>query len=101
MTLKTRPFDAAKHFTTTAAQARLLSDALATADTGYIANALGTVARARGISRLVAETGLSRAALYASFSESGNPSLETVLKVTRALGIALQATERSELPEAA
>lgn len=48
VTRKTKPFDAAKHFTSAAAQARLLSDALATGLTGYIANALGTVARGEG-----------------------------------------------------
>ena len=101
MALKTKPFDAAKHFTSAAAQARLLSDALATGHTGYIANALGTVARARGMSQLAKETGLSRASLYASFSESGNPSLDTILRVTRALGLSLQATEQHRAPELA
>lgn len=92
MTLKTKPFDAAKHFVTKDAQTRLLNDALASGDAGYIAHALGTIARARGMSQLAEETGVSRAALYASFSENGNPSLDTVLKVTQALGLELQAS---------
>jgi probable addiction module antidote protein len=92
MTLKTKPFDAAKHFAAKDAQTRLLNDALASGDAGYIAHALGTIAKARGMSQLADETGVSRAALYASFSENGNPSLDTVLKVTRALGLELQAS---------
>jgi len=92
MTLKTKPFDAAKHLTTQDAQMRLLNDALASVDAGDIAHALGTIARARGMSHLAEESGVSRAELYASFSESGNPSLDTILKVTRALGLELQAT---------
>jgi probable addiction module antidote protein len=92
MALTTKPFDAAKHFRTDDAQARLLNDALASGDAGYIANALGIIARARGMAEIAQETGLSRTALYASFSENGNPSLETILRVTRALGLALRAT---------
>jgi probable addiction module antidote protein len=51
------------------------------------------------MSQLAKETGLSRASLYASFSESGNPSLDTILRVTRALGLSLQATEQHRAPE--
>lgn len=92
MTLKTKLFDTAKHFAAEEAQTRLVNDALASGDTGYIAHALGTIARARGMSQLAEETGVSRAALYASFSENGNPSLDTILKVTRAFGLQLQAS---------
>lgn len=92
MALETKPFDAARHFTTDGAQARLLNDALASGDVGYIANALGTIARARGMAEVAQETGLSRTALYASFSESGNPSLDSILRVTKALGLSLHAT---------
>ena len=70
----------------------MFNDALATGDVGYIAHALGTIARARGMTQLAEETGVSRAALYASLSEDGNPSLDTMLKVTRALGLELQAS---------
>jgi probable addiction module antidote protein len=92
MTLKTKPFDAARHFTTGDAQARLLNDALASGDAGHIAHAIGTIARARGMSELAHEAGLSRTALYASFSENGNPSLDTILRVTKARGLSLHAT---------
>lgn len=93
MTTKTKPFDAARYFDTPAAQAQLLNDALASGDAGYIANALGVVARARGMTQLARDTGLARAALYSALSEDGNPRLDTILKVVRSLGIELQARE--------
>ena len=101
MALKTKPFDAARYFDSPEAQARLLNDALASGDAGYIANALGVVARARGMSQLARDTGLSRAALYAALSEEGNPTLDTVLKVVKALGIKLQAREAMPSADAA
>jgi probable addiction module antidote protein len=99
MALETKPFDAAKHFRTDEAQARLLNDALGSGDAGYVANALGVIARARGMSEIAQETGLSRTALYASFSENGNPSLDTILRVTKALGLALHASAAPTYPK--
>jgi probable addiction module antidote protein len=96
MATKTKPFDAARYFKTPAAQARLIDDALASGDAGYIANALGVIARARGMTELARDTGLARPALYAALSEDGNPTLETVLKVVRALGIELHASEAKQ-----
>jgi probable addiction module antidote protein len=43
------------------------------------------------MSQLAKDTGLTREALYTSLSESGNPTLTTLLKVTSALGIQLKA----------
>ncbi|HRQ59878.1 MAG TPA: putative addiction module antidote protein [Azoarcus taiwanensis] len=54
---------------------------------GGIARALGDIARAKGMSAVARETGLSRESLYKSLSENGNPSLATVLKVAKALGL--------------
>jgi len=68
-----------------------LADALETGDSAYVAKALGVVARAKGMSDLARETGLSREQLYRSFSERGNPTLKTLLAVTRALGVDLTA----------
>jgi probable addiction module antidote protein len=91
MATKIKRFDASKHFESPEAQARLIDDALSTGNTAYIAKAIGVVARARGMTALAEATGLSRQALYAALSENGNPSLDTILKVTRALGIDLHA----------
>ena len=67
------------------------SDAFASEDAGYIAHALGIVARAKGMAQIASQTGLSREQLYRSFSESGNPTLKTTLAVMKALGIELTA----------
>jgi probable addiction module antidote protein len=54
-------------------------------DPAFIAQALGTVARARGMMQLAKDTGLTRVGLYKALSKDGNPSLGTVLKVLQAL----------------
>ena len=66
-----------------------ISEALETGDAAYIAKALGVVARAKGMSQVAAETGLSREQLYRSFSEKGNPTLKNMLAVMKALGFGL------------
>ncbi|SDZ64571.1 addiction module antidote protein [Pseudomonas sp. NFIX28] len=71
--------------------ALFMADAFETGDAGYIAKALGVVARAKGMTELAHETGLSREQLYRSFSEKGNPTLKTLLAVMRALGLDMTA----------
>ena len=56
-------------------------------DPAFIAQALGTIARARGMSLLAKKTGLTREGLYKALSKDSNPSFGTVLKVMRALGL--------------
>ena len=68
-----------------------LADALETGDATFIAKAMGVVARAKGMTALASETGLSREQLYRSFSEQGNPTLKTLLAVMKALGVDLTA----------
>ncbi|WP_371230770.1 addiction module antidote protein [Pseudomonas sp. QE6] len=80
-------FDPAEYLTNPEAIAEFMSDALETGDTSYIAKAMGVVARAKGMSELARETGLSREQLYRSFSEHGNPTLKTLLAVMKALGV--------------
>ncbi|MGF1549912.1 MAG: addiction module antidote protein [Sphingomonadaceae bacterium] len=72
-------------------QARLIDDALASGHAGYIADAIGTVARARGMSEVARLSGVSRQRLYAALNEAGNPTLETLLAVLKALEIELRA----------
>lgn len=60
-------------------------------DVAGIARALGDIARAKGMSRVARESGLSRESLYKALSQDGNPSLATVLKVAKALGLRLHA----------
>jgi probable addiction module antidote protein len=68
-----------------------MAEAFKTEDTAYIAHALGVVARAKGMTQIAEQTGLSRGQLYRSFSESGNPTLKTTLAVMKALRIQLTA----------
>lgn len=68
-----------------------MSDAFETGDIGYIAKALGVVARAKGMTEIARETGLSREQLYRSFSDKGNPTLKTTLAVMRAIGVDIMA----------
>jgi len=60
-------------------------------DAAGIARALGDIARARGMTQVARDAGLSRESLYKALSENGNPSFATVLKVARALGVRLHA----------
>ena len=88
---KTEPFDAAVYLTTPQSQAELLNDALASGDAPYIAQALGVIARARGMASVAREAGVTREALYKSLSEEGDPRLTTLMGVMRALGVTLTA----------
>lgn len=58
-------------------------------DPAFIVKALGTVARARNMSKLARDTGMSREGLYKALSGEGNPSFDTVMKVAGALGLKL------------
>ena len=58
-------------------------------DLAFIAKALGTIARARGMSQVAREAGLSRESLYRALSGEGNPEFGTILKVAKALGLKL------------
>lgn len=90
MTIELSRFDAAEHITEPEDQAELLTDAVATGDPHVIAAAIGMVARARGMSELAKDTGIKRQALYRTFSQEGNPTLETMLKVLPALGLRMR-----------
>ena len=73
----------------------VLEDAMQRGDFTMLPHALGAVARARGMTDIARETGLSRESLYKALSEDGNPSFATVLKVLRALDIRLRASVRT------
>lgn len=96
MPITTKPFDAAKHFPTDEDQLELLNDALREGHAGYIAAAIGTIARARGIADVAREAGLNRQTLHKALAASGNPTIETVMRVLGELGITLHAEARRE-----
>jgi probable addiction module antidote protein len=90
---RTTPYDVAEHLRTPEEMAAYLDAWLEEApdDAAGIAKALGDIARARGMSQVAKDAGLSRESLYRALSADGNPSLATVLKVARALGVRLHA----------
>jgi len=87
------PYDVAEHLRTPEEMAAYLEAWLEEApdDVGGLARALGDIARAKGMTQVAKETGLSRESLYRALSPDGNPSFATVLKVTKALGLRLHA----------
>lgn len=89
MPLKTEKLDIAELLDTPEAQAEFLSLALAEGDLAEITQALGIVARARGMTAVARDAGLGRESLYKALGEGGNPELGTVLRVVRALGLEL------------
>ncbi len=86
---RTRPFDPAAYLDSPEAILFYLDGAFVDGDAGEIADALGVVARTRGMSQLAEKTGLTRQALYKALSSDGNPEFATVLKVIRSLGFRL------------
>jgi probable addiction module antidote protein len=94
MTVETVAFDPDKYFQSTAAQAHLIADAMKSGDAGYIADAIGIVARQRGMGDIAEQAGLNRQALYSALSAGGNPTLTTLLRVLDALDLELTVRAR-------
>ena len=85
MALETKAFEPEKYFQTEDAQIRLVSNALESGDTAFLTDAIGIVARARGIAEIAEKTGLSRQALYAAFGPKGNPTSRNLFSVVKQL----------------
>lgn len=83
-------YDPARALETEEDIALFIADAFETENAAYIAKALGVAARAKGMAQIAKETGIGRERLYDSFSEKGNPTLKTLIAVTKALGIKLR-----------
>ena len=89
MAIKTAPWDTAEYLTTPSRIAAYLEAAFEEGDPALIATALGDIARAKGMTQLAAEAGVTREALYKALSPTGDPRLSTFLGVVKALGIKL------------
>ena len=96
MKLKTKKYDVANYLDSDEMIAVYLDAAFESGDTSRIAEALGDVARARGMTKISKATGLAREQLYKTLSAKGKPELSTVLKVMAAFGGGL----RSKFPRA-
>ena len=84
-----KKWDVVEHLKTNKDMAHYLEACLAEGDPALVAAALGDSARARGMSQVARDTGMSRESLYRSLSGEGNPEFATVMKVIKALGIQL------------
>jgi probable addiction module antidote protein len=93
---KTTPHDTADYLKSEADIAAYLEACFEEApnDMHFIAKALGTVARARGMTQLAKDTGMGRESLYKTLSGEGNPSLNTFAKVVDALGLRFSFTPK-------
>ena len=89
----TTPYDVAEHLRTPEEMAAYLEVSIEEAgdDAAFIAKALGDIARAKGMSQVARDTGLSRESLYKALSGERSPTFDTILKVVRALGLTLRA----------
>ena len=93
----TSPYDVAEHLRTPEDMAAYLEAAIEEAghDAAFVARALGDIARAKGMSQVACDAGLSRESLYKALSGERNPTLDTVLRVIAALGLKLRAEAAS------
>lgn len=89
---RTRPHDAARYLQSEEQMAAYLEAALEAGDPRMVSVALGTIARAKGMTEIARKTGLGRESLYKALSPDGNPEMATFLKVVSALGLHLHAT---------
>ncbi len=89
----TSKFDVSEHLCTSEEMAAYLEICLAQADgdAAFVAQALGNIARAKGMAQVARDAGLSRESLYKTLSGERSPSFDTILKVIGALGLTLHA----------
>jgi probable addiction module antidote protein len=101
MALKTTPFDIVDCLDSEEAIQEYFAQVLEDGDDDEIVRALGHIARARGMADLANKTGLGRESLYKALSANAKPRFETILKVTRALGLPLTVAGRHGQPQSA
>lgn len=89
MTIETTKWDASEFLIDEEAIAAYVEAAFEDGEPAVITHALGNVARARGMTTIAKEAGVTREALYKSLSEKGDPKLSTLVKVMKALGLKL------------
>jgi len=98
---KTSKYDVSEHLRTPEEMAAYLEACLeaANGDAAFIAKALGDIARAKGMSQVARDAGLSRESLYKALSGERSPGFDTVLKVLGALGLGLRAKVSEKMGE--
>ncbi len=89
MAIATKRFDIANYLKDEASIQEYFRQVLADGDSDEIVRALGHIARVRGMAKLAADMGLGRESLYKTFAEGSHPRFDTILRVSRALGVPL------------
>ena len=85
-------FDVSQYLDSKETIAEYLSQVLADGNTDELLEAIGNIAKAKGMAQIAADTGLGRESLYKSFQAGSKPRIDTVLKVLNSLGVKLQAS---------
>ncbi|MHA6731783.1 addiction module antidote protein [Devosia sp. A369] len=93
--VKLHKYDSAEYLTSDEAVLAYLQEAIDSDDPKMVSHALGVVARARGMSQIARDAGVSRESLYRTLSDEGNPEFGTVMKIVRALGMKLSVAPAS------
>lgn len=89
MAIKLKKFDVVDFLDTEEEMQAYLNAALEEGDPKFLFTALGDIVRAKNLSQLSRETGISREGIYKALSGQGNPTFNTIFKITQALGLEL------------
>ena len=84
-------FDVARYLDNEQMIAEYISQVLEDGDTDELIEAIGHIAKARGMAQIAKDTGMGRESLYKSFKAGAKPRFETVMKVLKSLGIGIEA----------
>jgi probable addiction module antidote protein len=83
-------FDIAEYLDNKEVIAEYLSQILADGDMDELLEALGNIAKAKGMSQIASETGLGRESLYKTFHKGTKPKFDTIMKVIQSFGVKIQ-----------
>jgi len=84
--IKVSKFDIAEYLDDELMIEEYLNNALEEGKTEDLITAIGHIAKAKGMTKIASETGMSRPSLYKALSKGSKPQFETIQKVIKALG---------------
>lgn len=90
--MKTKEYDIASHLSSEEEMLMYINELMDDGEISSVLSALGDIARARNMSQLSRETGMSREGLYHALSGKGNPTFSAMMKITKVLGLKLHFT---------
>lgn len=99
MATKTKPWDASEHLDSEEMIFAYMNAALEDGDPSLVAAALGDIARARSMTHVAKEAGMSRESLYKALSTGGNPEFATIMKVMKAMGLRMSIAPAARVEE--